>query len=367
MNGLFPQPRQEEGVSDFLSTDKNVPLSVIIPVHNVELFLDRCLRSIVCQTYKNLEIILIDDGSIDCSYEICENWKRKDNRIILYRFKDCGGAVRARQKGIELSTADYVTYVDSDDFMEPDSFEKMMRAMLQADADLCISTGMFWEEDGWQGINKDAVDVGIYEGDSVDEIRKKMILVETLPTLCNHIFKKSAHAPYQFKTDTRIRINNDVTCMLMTMMHVDKVVVIDETLYHYVKNNNSIIHTYRTEYLESNCIMYSLVKEEMLSTHREHFLQMWKEYFINKLFMNIRLECSEQNKIKLVDKMRHLNYLYQLTVLKEFIAEDSSFDLKGRDAMIWSMVKRNRTYSLWLCLKVWALIELVKNRISFSR
>lgn len=342
----------------------DVLVSIIIPVHDVEPFLDQCLDSMVRQTYRNLEIVLVDDGSKDRSYEICKKWQSKDTRIILYRFEKSGGAAQARKKGIELSTADYVTYVDSDDYLEQDAIEKMMKAMIEADADLLISTGRFWEYAGGQLSNKDSIEAGIYEGDAVDEIRKKMISVEVWPNLCNHVFKKEKHAAYQLKTDVRIKVNNDITCMMMTMMHVDKVAVIDETLYHYVQNTNSIIHTYKTEYLESNCLMYSLVKEEMLSTGREYFLQAWKEHFIGKLFMNIRMECSENNKIRVTDKMRHLKYLYQLPVMKEFVEEGNVFDLKGRDAAIWSMVQKNRTWTLWFSLKIWAVIELWKSGVN---
>lgn len=342
---------------------EEVLLSVIIPVHNVENYLDACISSMVQQTYTSLEIILVDDGSKDHSYEICKKWKEQDDRIVLYHFDKSGGAVRARQKGIELSTADYVTYVDSDDYMELNAFEKMMNAILESDADLLISTGRFHEFGDRQSITKDAVVAGVYEGELVDDIRRKMISVEVWPNLANHIFKKEKHAEYQLKTDERIKVNNDITCMMMTMMHMDKVAVIEETLYHYVKNNNSITRKYLTEYLVSNCIMYLLVKEEILRTDREYLLQDWKEHFVDKLFMNIRIECSRDNTVSTVDKMQHLKDLYQLPVMKEFVREGNTFNLGKRDAMIWHMVQKNRTWSLYILLKIWAGIELVKSRM----
>ena len=340
-----------------------VLLSVIIPVHNAEAYLDACISSMVNQTYTSLEIILVDDGSEDRSYEICKKWKEQDDRIVLFRFENCKGVVCARQKGIELSTADYVTYVDSDDYMELDAFEKMMTAILENDADLLISTGRFHEFGDRQAITKDAIEAGVYEGVALDEIRRKMIAVEIWPNLWNHIFKKERHGEYLLRTDMRIIINEDITAMMMTIMHCDRVAVIDEILYHYVLNTHSITRTFKTEYLESNCLMYSLVKEEMLGTHREYLLQSWKEHFIEKLFMNIRIECSRDNSISFFDKMQHLKDLYQHPVLKEFIREGNTFDLEKRDAMIWRMVQKNRTWSLYFCLKIWAVIELVKVRI----
>lgn len=334
-------------------------LSVIIPVHNVERYLDTCIKSIVNQTYKNLEIILVDDGSVDSSFSICQKWQTADERIICYHFEIAGGAVRARQKGIEMSTADYIAYVDSDDWLEADAFDKLMKAMMDNDADLVMSTGFYCDFAGGQTKPKDNIRPGVYSGKDIEEICEKMVRIEAYPTLVNRVYKKSKHLPYQQKTDVRIKINNDITCILMTVFHMEKIVVIDEYLYHYVTNNNSIVHTYRTEYLESNCLMYKLVKEEMINTGREYLLQDWKENFLDKLFMNIRLECSRENKINSFDKMKHLRELYDNPVLKDFIREKNVFNFSGRERVIWFLVQKRSRWFLYFYLKANALKMLL--------
>ena len=103
--------------------NKNKKISVIIPIYKVEKYLDRCLESVTNQTYKNLEIILVDDGSPDASPEICDKWAKKDNRIKVFH-KPNGGVSSARNLGIENATGDYLTFIDSDDTIELETYEK---------------------------------------------------------------------------------------------------------------------------------------------------------------------------------------------------------------------------------------------------
>ena len=106
-----------QGLYEEKMMPKKELLSVIVPVYNVEKYLDDCIRSIVNQTYTSLQIILIDDGSADSSFMICQKWAALDHRIDCYHFETSGGAVRARQKGMEMARAEYIAYVDIDDWM----------------------------------------------------------------------------------------------------------------------------------------------------------------------------------------------------------------------------------------------------------
>ena len=102
-------------------------ISVIVPVYKVEKFLDRCINSIIQQTFTNLEIILVDDGSPDRSGEICDEWKMKDKRIRVIH-KENGGLSDARNKGLDVATGDYVAFIDSDDWIDPDMFQLLYDA-----------------------------------------------------------------------------------------------------------------------------------------------------------------------------------------------------------------------------------------------
>ena len=110
-------------------------ISVIVPVFMVEQYLDYCIQSIVDQTYSNLEIILIDDGSLDQCPQICDKWSEKDSRIIVIH-KENGGVSRARNTGIEKANGKYIVFIDSDDFIEPLYIEYLYRALCDTEADI---------------------------------------------------------------------------------------------------------------------------------------------------------------------------------------------------------------------------------------
>ncbi len=114
----------------------NQTISVIIPVYNVEAYLDECIRSVVAQTYSSLEILLVDDGSPDNCGAICDAWAARDCRIrVIHRPN--GGLSDARNAGLDSCTGDYIAFVDSDDWIKADMYEKLYAALQQEGADIC--------------------------------------------------------------------------------------------------------------------------------------------------------------------------------------------------------------------------------------
>lgn len=119
-------------------------VSIIIPIYNVEKYLEKCIKSIINQTYRNLEIILIDDGSTDESGKICEKYKEQDNRIIFINKKN-GGSASAKNEGLKVAKGYYITFVDSDDFIEPDMIEYMVNIIKKYNSDIiqCSFTNLY--------------------------------------------------------------------------------------------------------------------------------------------------------------------------------------------------------------------------------
>ena len=111
-------------------------ISVIVPIYKVEDYLDRCIQSLVNQTYKNLEIILVDDGSPDDCPRICDEWEKRDQRIKVIH-KENGGLSDARNAGMKVMVGAYVSYIDSDDWIAQDMYQKMINAIKKNNADIC--------------------------------------------------------------------------------------------------------------------------------------------------------------------------------------------------------------------------------------
>ena len=120
-------------------------ISVIVPIYNVEKYLDRCLKSIINQTYKNLEIILIDDGSPDNCGTICDEYAKKDNRIKVVH-KDNGGLVKARNTGLDIATGEYISFIDPDDWIELNMYEEMIKIADETNTDI-VRCGYYRDND----------------------------------------------------------------------------------------------------------------------------------------------------------------------------------------------------------------------------
>ena len=116
----------------------NAPLiSVVVPVYKVENYLDRCVESLLAQTYQNLEIILVDDGSPDSCPALCDEWGKRDEHIVVIH-KPNGGLSDARNAGVLAAHGDYIGFVDSDDYVAPDMYESLYAHLVEADADVSI-------------------------------------------------------------------------------------------------------------------------------------------------------------------------------------------------------------------------------------
>lgn len=122
-------------------------ISVIVPVYKVESYLDKCISSIVGQTYQNLEIILVDDGSPDSCPAICDSWAKKDSRIQVIH-KENGGLSDARNAGMTIATGELMGFVDSDDYLSPNMYQLLYERMLEDDSDIAAcGVEMIWEDD----------------------------------------------------------------------------------------------------------------------------------------------------------------------------------------------------------------------------
>ena len=144
----------------------NNPLvSIIIPIYNSEAFLDKCIQSAINQSYKNIEIILVDDGSIDSSGEICDNYSSIDNRIKTIH-KNNGGLVSSRKAGLIASTGEYVLYIDGDDWIELNLIEHYVEQIIKYNADVVVSSHIVNLE-GREDILMNSLPSGVYDKDKL--------------------------------------------------------------------------------------------------------------------------------------------------------------------------------------------------------
>lgn len=229
-----------------MELEKQELLSVIVPIYNVEAYLSRCLDSIINQTYRDLEIICVDDGSTDQSGAMADEYAKKDRRIKVIH-KGNGGIVSARKAGIKIATGQYISNIDSDDYIELDMYETLMREIVDNNADV-ITSGLIRDYGNHVVYEDENVEPGLYEEKNL----KKKVLFRMIDTDCfykpnismhitNKIFKASELKEYQLSVDDCINIGEDTAVVLPYFMNIEKAIISGRNFYHYCIRNDSVM------------------------------------------------------------------------------------------------------------------------------
>ena len=218
--------------SDMLNKN-NIKISVIVPCYNIREYLPRCIESILAQTYKNLEIILISDGSTDGTDEVIREYVKKDSRIIPV-FKQNSGVSDTRNRGLDIATGDYIGFVDGDDYIEPEMYETLLKNAIENNADISHC--------GYQMVFPSRVDYYYNTGKKVIQDNKKGIrdiivgdYVE--PSPCIKIYKKNI--VNNLRMPPNIKINEDVIFNFYAFVNSQKSVYEDLPFYHYILRKGS--------------------------------------------------------------------------------------------------------------------------------
>lgn len=226
-------------------------ISIIVPVYNMEKYLDRCMESILNQTYKHLEIILVDDGSTDASPGKCDEYAQKDGRVSVIH-KQNGGLSDARNAGLEIATGNYIGYVDSDDWIELDMYERMYNACIENQAELAVCR--YVSERSTVHLNGEQTESaaqgsGVIVPLSQEELLKIYICGHEEYVIYNSVWSKLFHRNLVW--DLRFpkgRNSEDIMYTTKAFCRLSKAVYLDRSLYHYVLDREgSIMNAARGE------------------------------------------------------------------------------------------------------------------------
>lgn len=211
----------------------NNPLvSVIVPIYNVERYLDQCIESIICQTYDNLEIILVDDGSPDNCPVMCDEWAKKDERIRVIH-KENGGVSAARNTALDRMNGEFVTFVDSDDWIDADLVSSLVLLCEEHNADAAISGFYFEYTDGTAEALE--TEFAIYQD---DEIITKYLLDKIRPEACGKMMKSKLLSD-GVRYDSELKYGEDLKFNYEVLKKADRICVLGECKYHYLQNSGS--------------------------------------------------------------------------------------------------------------------------------
>lgn len=224
----------------------DVLLTVVVPIYNTALSLKRCIESVIAQTYRNLEILLIDDGSTDNSNQICDECMELDYRIKVFH-KRHGGLMSVRKMGAELAKGEIITFVDSDDWIETDMYQYLVKLYEKDHSDL-VTSGMIYDWDDKTTILLDAVEEGSYEKEEIyNRILPRMIYDYRAgrrgitASVSNKLFRSTLLKKLITIIDNELTLGEDGAIMYCFAARANKITVTKKAFYHYVQYENSMI------------------------------------------------------------------------------------------------------------------------------
>ena len=231
----------------------NVKVSIIVPVFKVEAYLDRCVKSLVGQTLKDIEIILVDDGSPDRSPLICDEWAERDTRIRVIH-KSNEGLGLTRNAGIKKATGEYVAFVDSDDFVEPDMYQRLYNECKNNDLDCIYSEFNVDNYPSFRVVNRPEK---LYLGrEEIEELRLDIVGAEPSYisgvkyhcSSCKGLYSRKLIQKHnlRFKSE-REYISEDMLFNLEFLYKAERVKIVPWQYYHYCLNGASLSHSYRPD------------------------------------------------------------------------------------------------------------------------
>lgn len=216
-------------------------ISVIVPIYNTSEYLHKCVESILEQTYRDLEIILVDDGSAYLCGKICDEYAALDSRIRVIH-KENGGSTSARKVGLEMANGEFVGFVDSDDWIEPDYYETMVLEQEKSGADIVLS-GHFHEIGLDSRQVKDNFPAGIYTSEQLLPTllyAGRFFEYGVQPHMVTKLFKREIVMKTQMRVDNRIVIGEDAAVTYPSVLEAEKICISDICAYHYIQHQNSM-------------------------------------------------------------------------------------------------------------------------------
>lgn len=302
-------------------------ISIVVPVYNVEKYLSKCIDSILNQTYKDLEIILVDDGSKDQSGKICDEYAKKDSRITVFH-KENGGLSSARNYGIERATTPYIGFIDSDDYIDNDMYEILYNNIIKEDADvsMCELRNIYdGKVVGKQGEIKTFV---------ANREEAMKFVMEGTSSAVNKLYKTSLFENMRFPVG---KTSEDAFLIIELLLQIDKAVVTTAQKYNYIHRKGSIT-TYNFKQSDYDALdayekNYNIIAEK----HPKLLPVVMMRWCLSHFFVLDKM-CRAANFKDKAGRKRVVKFLRKNCW---FIIKNKSFNTSRKIAMLLLMINVN--------------------------
>lgn len=284
-------------------------VSIIVPVYNVEKYIARCLDSILNQTYDNIEVVVVDDGSPDASMQIVAQYAQKDNRIKVVSYGCNRGLMVARDFGFKASTGSYIMHVDSDDYIVPDAVAVMLNAAQDNGADLVCGN---FDKAHVDGTFSPDVCCKLSYGSDAQSVYRSVLKGELPHNLCGKLFSRDLYS-HDYNIYEHMINAEDAMLFYQLVQYIKKAVVIDHVVYHYFVNTQSSTHVKFTTKAIDNIVLantYRLKVAQMFPSLKSAVYR-YISYVVNGLFIH---GVSRRDIYSILDKY-HMRQFTQVSFL----------------------------------------------------
>lgn len=257
-------------------------VSVIVPVYNIEDEVERCILSIINQTYRDLEIILVDDGSTDRSLEICQRYADTDERIRVIH-KQNGGLVSARKAGIQVASGEYVAHIDGDDWVESEYIETLVKGSNFGNVDVVIAGFVTESVEGKTERAQNKIPCGLYGKEDIKYSIYPVMLDGIFPSNCSKLFRRALALEKQMSVEDCVECDEDTVAVYPILLNAKSIRIIDACQYHYVRRMNSL-STFGTDalvYFATIRYVYNALKKEFLLHEEKKTLMLQLEKLVS--------------------------------------------------------------------------------------
>lgn len=280
-------------------------VSIIVPVYNMEKYLSVCMDSLLAQTYENIEILLVDDGSKDASAELCDRYAAEHEKVRVIH-KENGGLISAWIAGTMEASGAYLCYVDSDDWVEPDMIEGLVQHLSGDKKEVVCSNYIIEKESGSENVIQ-KLSPGVYEGERLYHDVKCRILgsggrIVTM-SRCMKLFSAELIRENISFCDKRVIMGEDVNIVLPALLAAERVVIVEKGLYyHYRYVASSMAHKYNTGLYENIRLLYRKILEVLQAFEMPEAEQMARREYLYLLFLVFKNELrgNAKNSVKAI-------------------------------------------------------------------
>ena len=325
-------------------------ISVIVPVYNSEKYIERAVESLINQSYENMEIILINDGSTDASLKCCKNLSKKDNRIIVID-KENSGVSSTRNIGIEKATGEYITFIDGDDYIDITAYEECMEIIDKYNPDFLKFS--YYKESEKKKIRYSfkSEPNKLLDIKNKESYIKKIFSSKDFEGIWNLIIKKTILDEYKIRFDEKLIVAEDFKFMCDCFKYANNIYIFNKPFYHYVINQDSVTQKYDINKLIVRCD--NIIKSYIESSRTLNVDIKNNPYCVDKIFnqLNSKLSLIAENE----SYQKFNESVNQINDIKNF--QDLKQQCKMKDI--------SNSYYYYLNLKLKSKLKKIVKRIVY--